>query len=97
MGGGGDDVVGQRQLTGAARIAAMNDAGGGVAPLDVAEIEMILAGELFDRQPRMVAEHDDGRDRQKRVKAAKIQRARGLGLGLRCRQRDKTLTQSPRG
>ena len=38
MGRGGDDVVAERQLPGAARVAAVNDPGRRVASLDVAEV-----------------------------------------------------------
>jgi hypothetical protein len=86
--GRGDDAVGQRQLTGAARVAAMNDPGCGMFSLDLAKVEMILAGELFGGQAGMGAEDDDRRD-GKHLQGGWIEWVRRTSLGLGAREETK--------
>ena len=76
MRGRGDDVVGQRELPGAARVAAADDAGGRVLAADRAGVEMMVGGEFLGGFASVDAEHHDPLDRQ----GAPGQRADAQGL-----------------
>jgi hypothetical protein len=56
--------------------------------LDLAKVEMILAGELFGGQAGMGAEDDDRRDRE-RLQGGQIEGARRAGLGLGASEKTK--------
>ena len=58
MGGGGDDVSSQRELAGAARVAATDQTGGGVLAFEGLGVEAPLAREILHVLARIGTEHD---------------------------------------
>ena len=63
--GGGHHVVGKRELAGAMRVAAADDAGAGVAAAQFGGVQFTLEREILERGALVGAEHHDRRDRRR--------------------------------
>src|ERR1700722_19670670 len=87
MGGGRDDIVGERQLPCAARLAAMDAAGCGVKPFQITQLEPVLGGELFGGKTRMRPEHHNGNDLRRDLRRDVENRRR---LGFCCKTCEET-------
>ena len=74
MRGGGDDVVGERQLARTMRVAAMYDAGSGVAAAQGGGVEATRPREFLDRGAPVGAEDDDRREERRQSETRRLQR-----------------------